>query len=328
MTASRENWQTNIDRYSRPDSRRAWWQVVNSLVPYLAVWCLMCLSLDVSYWITLALSVVAAGLYTRLFIIFHDCGHGSFLRSRRANDLIGFAFGVLTFTPYGYWRHLHAIHHATAGNLDRRGTGDIWTLTVREYRESSRWRRLRFRFYRNPFVLLLLAPAYLFLINHRFAARGAGRRWHVSVLWTNLGILGIAVGLSLLIGVRGYLMIQLPVVLIAGTFGVWLFYVQHQFEGVYWSREKSWDYVQAALRGSTFYRLPGLLRWFSGNIGFHHVHHLSPRVPNYFLDKCHRDTPLLQRVRVLGLLESLRSLHLRAWDEERRKLVGLGPAFL
>jgi omega-6 fatty acid desaturase (delta-12 desaturase) len=322
------SWREIVTRYHRPDLGRAWWQVVNTFLPYLALWYLMFRSLEISYWITLGICVIASGLHIRIFIIFHDCGHGSFFRSRKANDVLGFITGVMTFTPYAYWRHCHAIHHATAGNLDRRGTGDIWTITVREYQALSRWHRLLFRLYRNPIVLFLLGPMFLFLIRHRFASRGAGWRWHLSVIWTNLALLGVAVALSLVMGIRAYLMIQLPVMLITGVIGVWLFYVQHQFEGVYWERQAAWDYVAVALRGSSFYKLPKVLQWFSGSIGFHHIHHLSPRIPNYLLERCHRENPIFQNVKALRLWESLKTLRLRVWDEEQRKLVGLGPFYL
>jgi omega-6 fatty acid desaturase (delta-12 desaturase) len=285
-------------------------------------------SLQISYWITLGLAVIAAGLLTRIFIIFHDCGHGSFLGSRKANDVLGFITGVLTFTPYAYWRHRHAIHHATAGNLDRRGVGDIWTITMREYRAGSRWQRLRFRVYRNPLFLFFVAPVYLFLFGYRFASPRDGWRWHVSVLWTNLALLGLAAGASLVIGLRAYLMIQLPVMILGGVIGVWLFYVQHQFEGMYWERQKAWDYVSVALRGSSFYQLPKVLQWFSGSIGFHHIHHLSPRIPNYRLERCHRENQLFRDVKPLRFWESLRSLRLRVWDEDKKQLVGLGAFFL
>ena len=317
-------WRALVRRYQNPDPRRALWQVCNTFVPYIALWYCMFRSLGISYWLTLGLAVVAAGVLLRVFIMCHDCGHRSFFKSRRANDLLGFVGGVLTFTPYHYWRHQHDIHHATSGNLDRRGVGDIWTMTVREYRESSRWRRLHFRLYRNPFILFLIGPLFVFLFKHRFAKRGAGWRWHRSVLWSNLAMLGLAVAVSALIGPKAYLLIQLPVISIAAVAGVWLFYVQHQFEGVYWERQAEWDQFASAMRGSSFYKLPRLLQWFSGNIGFHHIHHLSPRIPNYFLEKCHRENPPFQAVKALHLWGSLKTMRYRLWDEERQKLVGVG----
>jgi omega-6 fatty acid desaturase (delta-12 desaturase) len=326
--SSSARWQDVVARYHRADPRRAVWQVINSLGPFVALWVLMYLSLGVSYWLTLALAVPTAGFLVRIFIISHDCGHGSFFASRKANDFVGFWFGLLAFTPYFYWTHSHAIHHATAGNLDRRGTGDVWTMTVREYRESTGWQRLKFRVYRNPLVMFLIGPAVMFLIVSRFAAPGSGRRWHLSVLWANLTGLALIAALVAVMGLKAYLIIQLPVILFAGTGGVWLFYVQHQFEGVYWERQKNWSYMDVALRGSSYYRLPKVLQWFSGNIGYHHIHHLSPRIPNYFLEKCHRENAIFQKAKTLRVRESLKCVRFRLWDEERQRLVGLGAFFL
>ena len=298
------------------------WQVVNTLVPYIGLWYLMYRSLDVSYWVTLALAVVAAGFAWRLFIILHDCGHGSFFRSKRANTILGFIAGVLTFTPYQRWRHEHSMHHATSGDLDRRGVGDIWTMTVQEYRTSSSLNRLRYRLYRNPLMMFVLGPLYLFVVSHRFPPRRASKRERRSVHWTNIGIAGILALMSVTIGLQAYLLVQLPILMIWGAGGVWLFYVQHQHEGVYWQRHERWDYVTAALEGSSFYKLPRILQWFTGNIGFHHIHHLSPRIPNYFLQKCHEDAELFKDVPAVTLLSSARSLTFRLWDEEHCELVG------
>ena len=258
----------------------------------------------------------------RVFIIHHDCGHGSFFKSRMANDVLGFITGVLTFTPYYQWRGEHALHHSTAGDLDRRGTGDVWTLTVQEYLESSRWNRFLYRLARNPVVLFVIAPLFLFIVKHRFTSPKASRRERHSVYWTNLAVLALATGLSLIFGLKAYLVIQLTAMMVAGSAGVWLFYVQHQFEGVYWERRGAWDYTAAALQGSSFYKLPKVLQWFSGNIGFHHIHHLSSRIPNYNLEKCHDASPLFQSVKAVTLFPSFKSFTFRLWDEQRRKLVG------
>jgi omega-6 fatty acid desaturase (delta-12 desaturase) len=278
-------------------------------------------SLDVSYWLTLAFAVAAAGFMVRIFIIFHDCGHGSFFKSQRANHFLGFITGVLTFTPYHQWRYKHALHHATSGDLDGRGTGDIWTLTVREYVEAPLWKRVAYRVFRNPIVLFVIAPLYLFLIHQRFPSRTVGRRERLGVHYTNAAICLIALVMNLTIGIKAYLLIQLPVMTMTGAVGLWLFYVQHQFDGVYWQRRKNWGFAEAALNGSSFYKLPRVLQWFSGNIGFHHVHHLSPRIPNYNLESCHRAVPLFQNVKPITLLSSLRSFTFRLWDEQRGKLV-------
>jgi omega-6 fatty acid desaturase (delta-12 desaturase) len=308
--------------HQTPVLRSSAWQLGNSLVPYLILWGLMVWALDISYWITLAVAVPAAGFLVRIFIIFHDCCHTSFFKSRRANHMVEFVTGVLTFSPYRQWRHLHGLHHATAADLDRRGTGDIWMLTVQEYLEASRARRLAYRLARNPLVLFVLAPAYLFLVEYRFPSRAVGKRQRRGVHCTNGALLVIVVVMSLTIGIKAYLLIQLPILALAAAAGVWLFYVQHQFEGVYWERRQDWDFVKAALRGSSFYKLPRVLQWFSGNIGFHHVHHLNPAIPNYNLETCHRENPLFHAVRPVTLWSSMKSLSFRLWDERRKRLVG------
>jgi omega-6 fatty acid desaturase (delta-12 desaturase) len=319
-------WKEVVAKYQRPALQRSLWQLINTLVPYGALWYLMHLSLSVSYWLTGVLALLAGAFLVRVFVLFHDCGHGSFFKSPRANDLLGFITGVLCFTPYYHWRWEHALHHASAGDLDRRGRGDVWTLTVQEYLEASRWKRSAYRLARNPLVLLVLAPLFLFLIKQRFPSTRACRRERNSVSWTNLALVAMAAGLACVFGLKTYLLLQLGVVMVAGVAGVWLFYVQHQFEGVYWERRQEWDYCAAALQGSSFYKLPKVLQWFSGNIGFHHIHHLSPRIPNYNLEKCHRAEPLFQTVKPVTFFASFKSLTFRLWDERRRKLVGFRAA--
>jgi omega-6 fatty acid desaturase (delta-12 desaturase) len=311
-----------VARYQQPALRRGLWQLINTLVPYATLWYLMYLSLAVSYWITAALTLLAGGFLVRVFIIFHDCGHGSFFKSRKANDILGSITGVLSFTPYYHWRWEHALHHSSSGDLDRRGTGDIWTLTVKEYLEASRWKRFAYRLARNPILLFVLAPVFLFSVKQRFPSPRSPRRERNSVYWTNLALLAMASGLSYLLGLKTYLLLQLGAFMVAGSAGVWLFYVQHQFEGVYWERRDEWDYYTAALKGSSFYKLPKILQWFSGNIGFHHIHHLSPRIPNYNLEKCHQAEPLFQTVKPVTLFCSFKALTFRLWDEERRRLIG------
>ncbi len=315
-------WRQAVAKYQQSDTRRSYWQVVNTLLPYFVLWYLMYRSLAVSYWLTLLLAIPAAGFMVRTFIIFHDCGHGSFFNSRKANDVLGFITGVLTFTPYYHWRHDHAIHHATAGDLDRRGVGDVMVLTVDEYLELPSWKRLGYRFLRNPFVMFAVGPLFVFLIVHRFAHRTAGKRERYSVIWTNLILLGILVFMGLTIGIKAFVLVHLPILVLGTSFGVWLFYVQHQFEGVYWERHENWSFSAAGLQGSSFYQLPKLLQWFTGNIGFHHIHHLSPRIPNYFLERCHNENPVFDQVKPLTFLSSLKSLTFRLWDEKNRKLVG------
>jgi omega-6 fatty acid desaturase (delta-12 desaturase) len=281
-------------------------------------------SLEVSYWLTLGLAVLAGGFLIRLFIIFHDCGHGSFFKSEQANHVLGFITGVLTFTPYWHWRWEHALHHASSGDLDRRGTGDVWTLTVEEYLAASRWKRFSYRLARNPFVLFVLAPLFLFWFFQRIPQAQAKGRERNSVYWTNLCIAALLAGMWFAMGWKPLLLISLAVWMVAGAAGVWLFYVQHQFDGVYWDRQETWDYELAALQGSSFYKLPRILQWFSGNIGFHHIHHLSPHIPNYNLEKCHRAEPIFQAVKPVTLFASFKSLTYRLWDEQQRRLVGFG----
>jgi omega-6 fatty acid desaturase (delta-12 desaturase) len=318
------DWRASVLKFQEPSRWRAAWQLTNTLVPYAALWFLMYLSMSVSYWLTLPLAILAGLFVVRIFIIFHDCGHGSYFRSRRANDIVGFITGALTLTPYYHWRWEHAVHHASSGHLDKRGTGDVWTMTIEEYLKSSRWRRFAYRLARNPIVLFGLAPIYLFVFQQRFPAKDASPRERRSVHWMNLAIFGIAALLSWAFGIVAYLCLHLTVVLVSGSVGIWLFYVQHQFEDVYWERGEHWDFTAAALEGSSFYKLPKVLQWFSGNIGFHHIHHLSPRIPNYNLERCHKADPLFQQVKPLTFLASLKSLTFRLWDEQMRKLVGYG----
>lgn len=303
---------------------RAQWQIVNSFLPYAVLWYVMYRTLSVSYWLMLPIGVLAAGFLIRIFIIMHDCGHSSFFKTRRTNAIMGVIAGLLNLTPYRYWRWQHALHHGTSGDLDRRGSGDIWLLTVQEYLESSRSRRFVYRLARNPIVLFLIAPLYLFVIHHRLASSEAPDSERRSVLWTNLALLGITFLMSILMGFKAFVTIQLTVTSLSGAVGVWLFYVQHQFEGAYWSRSQRWNYTAAALRGSSFYKLPKVLQWFTGNIGFHHVHHLSPRIPNYHLERCHQAEPLFEGVKPVTFVASLKSLTYRLWDERRQTYVGYG----
>ena len=321
---ARPDWYKSVARYQRPDLRRAVWQLVDTLVPYGALWALMVrtVQLGVSYWITLALAVVAAGFMARIFIIFHDCGHGSFFASRRANTILGYVCGILTLTPYEDWRHSHGVHHATIGDLDRRGTGDVYVMTVDEYLAAPRLKRIAYRLFRNPLVMFGLGPGAVFLLTHRFPHKGAGKRQRYSVYITNLAIAAIIGVASLTIGLRTYVAVQLPIFLIGFAAGVWLFYVQHQFEGVYWARHEAWDPMRAALEGASYYKLPKVLQWFTGNIGLHHIHHVRPRIPNYNLQQCYDEVPAMQAVEPLTMRKSLKSLGLHLWDEGQQKLVG------
>ena len=315
-------WKKLVAQYQEPNRWRASWQLVNTFGAYAALWVALYWSLKWSWWCTVPLAVLAGGLSVRIFIIFHDCGHGSFFASRAANDTWGFIAGLVTFTPYYHWRWEHALHHATAGDLDRRGVGDLWTLTVQEYLASSRWKKFSYRIARNPIVLFVLAPILMIVVWQRFPSAKATRTERRSVWWMNLAIVGMVVGMGLIFGFVHYLVIQLIAMSVAGAAGVWLFYVQHQFEDAYWERGEDWDYTAAALKGSSFYKLPRILQWFSANIGFHHVHHLSPRIPNYNLERCHRSDPMFHGVSPVTLLASSKLLKLRVWDESAQKLIG------
>lgn len=318
--ADSAEWKQIVARYQEPSRRKATWQMINTFGPYSLLWWAMYLTLSISWWLVIPLAILAAGFYVRTFIIFHDCGHGSYFRSRRVNDVVGFIAGVVTFTQYYHWRWEHNVHHATSGHLDKRGVGDVWTMTVQEYLEASRWKRIAYRLTRNPLILFILAPAYLFLISQRFPSAKANARERMSVWWMNLAVVSVAAVLSFVFGLKNYVLIQLIITGVAGSAGVWLFYVQHQFEDAYWERG-DWDYTRAALEGSSFYKLPRILQWFSGNIGYHHIHHLSARIPNYHLEACHNANPLFASVKPITLVSSLKSLTFRLWDEKGRRLV-------
>jgi acyl-lipid omega-6 desaturase (Delta-12 desaturase) len=314
-------WQDVVARYAHPDLQRSIWQVVNTLAPFFVLWVLMIFSVRISYFLTLLLAIPTAGFMVRTFIIFHDCGHGSFFKSKKANDTLGIITGLISFTPYYRWRHEHAVHHATAGDLDRRGIGDVYTMTVKEYVAAPWWKKFGYRVFRHPLSMFLIGPFIVFVIVQRFPAPNLGKRELASVWWTNL-VLVLVVGLLCwLIGWQTYLMVQLPVLFLALAVGVWLFYVQHNFDPTYWERKDEWQFAKAGLDGSSFYKLPVVLQWFTGNIGFHHIHHLSPKIPNYKLPECHKENAIFH-VKPMTLLFSLKSLRLRLWDEEKKIMVG------
>jgi omega-6 fatty acid desaturase (delta-12 desaturase) len=324
-TATRDEtaWRALLAPYKKASWWRAWLQLLDSALPFALFWTLMVLSLGDSYLLTLLLAVPASFVFVRLFIIQHDCGHGSFFPSRRANNLLGGVLGVVTLFPYGYWKKTHAIHHATSGNLDDREFGDIVTLTVREYRALPPLRRFGYRLYRHPLVMLGVGPFYQFVIKHRFPfdIPFAWKREWRSVLATNVALAAVVTALCLTVGWKAFLLVQVPILVIAGAIGVWLFYVQHQFEDTYWEHEEAWDFYRAGAHGSSFYDLGALGHWLTGNIGYHHIHHLASQIPNYRLAACFRENPELQRVTRLGLRASLRCARLSLWDEERRALV-------
>jgi omega-6 fatty acid desaturase (delta-12 desaturase) len=316
-------WKDIVARYQNPSVGKSVWQLSTTLVPLAATFVAMYLAWSVSYWLTLGLAVVAGGFLIRTFIIMHDCGHGAFFKSRRANDIVGFITGVLTLTPYGQWRRDHAIHHAHSGHLDERGHGDVSTLTVKEYLARNAWGRFKYRMYRNPVVMLGLGPMWLMGIKHRFHTREtAGKREIIGVHLTNAAILLLFILTSLLIGPVKVIGLYLPAMFIAGAAGIWLFYVQHQFEDTYWAKPPEWDYATAAVAGSSFFRLPRVLDWFTGSIGYHHIHHLSPKIPFYHLRQCHNENPAFGVAPKLTLRDSLRTFRLKLWDEERERLIG------
>lgn len=312
-----------LKAFAFPDGKRSTAQLAVTAAAFLAIWVAMWLAHRHAYWLTLLLSVPAAAFLVRLFVIQHDCGHGSFFRSSFANNLAGRILGVITLTPYDYWRRAHALHHATSGNLDRRGIGDINTLTVAEYQDLGRWRRFAYRFYRHPLVMFGLGPTYLFVLKHRLPVDLPSMKtglW-LSVISTNLAIVALMTALALGIGPIGLVKIQAPVILLASSLGVWMFFVQHQFQDAHWRHGGDWNAHEAALKGSSYYALPPVLRWLTASIGLHHVHHLCSRIPNYRLQECVDRIPELAQARRLTMLQSIACARLALWDEERGRLV-------
>jgi acyl-lipid omega-6 desaturase (Delta-12 desaturase) len=319
-------WREMLAPYEQARLGRSLLDLATSVVPYLALLVLMYLALDVSYLLVLALSVPAAGFLLRTYILFHDCTHGSFMRTKRANTWLGIGLGLLVYSAFHSWRHNHAVHHATAGDLDRRGVGDVPTLTVREY-QALRWKkRLGYRLFRNPLVMFGLGPIYAFVIQQRMVSRSMRPRIKRSVMATNIALAVLVTTVCLLFGWQEYLLLQWPAALLAGSAGVWLFYVQHQFEDAYWENAGEWTYADAALRGSSYLKLPKVLQFFTGNIGLHHVHHLSARIPNYNLQRAHDENPIFHDVPTISLIEGIRAVRLKLWDEDRRRLVTFAEA--
>jgi acyl-lipid omega-6 desaturase (Delta-12 desaturase) len=318
---SRPAWRDTLTPFATPRLRHGVLAVTTSAVPYLALTGAIYLTLGVSVALTIALTILAAGFLVRVFVVFHDCAHGSLLPSRRANTVLGAAMGVLVLSPFVRWRHDHAVHHATAGDLDRRGVGDIVTLTVDEYAARS-WRgRLGYRLLRSPLVMFGLGPIIAMVIGPRIVARGAKPRMRNSVLATDAVIVALVGGLCWLMGWADFLLVWGPAAMLAGSVGIWLFYVQHQFEDTYWQRRDEWTYADAALRGSSYLKLPLVLQFFTGSIGLHHVHHLNARVPHYHLQRAHESTPLFASVPTLTLWDGLRAVRLKLWDERSGRLM-------
>lgn len=316
----------SVAAFAKPDSNAGIKQMINTFVPFILVWYLAYLSLEISVWATIPLAMIAGGFVIRIFIIFHDCTHQSFLKNKKANRIIGTIAGIITLFPFEKWKRDHNIHHATSGNLDKRGTGDIWVMTIEEYKEASFKQRFAYRLYRNPLVMFGLGPLYLFLVANRFNRKGAKKKERMNTYITNVAIVILYSLMIWAIGWQAFLIINLPILYVSGMLGIWLFYVQHQFEDSYFEEESEWDFVKAAVDGSSYYKLPKVLQWISGNIGFHHVHHLSPRVPNYNLEKAHDATPPLEHATTITLKTSLESIRFRLYDTKNKTFVSFKEA--
>ncbi len=310
-----------VASYEKSNPKTSVWQLINSLVPYFLLWYLAYQSLSISYFLTLGLAIVAAGFLVRIFIIFHDCCHHSFFKNRTVNKILGTITGILTFFPYSQWQHDHSVHHATSSNLDKRGVGDIWMMTVSEYISAPFWLKFSYRFYRNPLVMFIIGPIFVFLLQNRFNRRRARMKERLNLYFTNFSIAALITLMCYTIGWEAFLLVQVPIFMLSGAAGIWLFYVQHTFEDSYFEVDEQWDYVKAAVEGSSFYQLPKVLQWFTGNIGYHHIHHLSPKVPNYNLEDAHNNTPPLQHVPTFSLSSSLQCLKFGLWDERTQKFV-------
>lgn len=318
---NKQHWKTKLKPFEKSHTLSSLWQILNTIIPFFILWYLAYLSLGISLWLTLLIAAFAGGFLIRTFIIFHDCCHYSFFQSRKANEIMGFFTGILTCVPYEQWKYTHTRHHATSGNLTKRGVGDIWTLTVEEYVSSSWLRRFFYRTYRNPAVMFGLGPIIIFLLDYRFNRPKARLKERINTYLTNLGIVGWLWLLGWLIGWQALLLVQGPIFFISGVAGIWLFYVQHQFEHSYFEKDEHWDYARAAMDGSSYYKLPKLLQWLTGNIGYHHIHHLSPRVPNYYLEQVHKSDVSLRKVQTIGLWSSFKSLRYRLWNEQTKEFV-------
>ena len=319
----RPEWNVELKKYAQPDVKKSMVQLFTAIIPYLTLLTVMYLIMSngYSYWIVLLLSILAGGFLVRIFIIFHDCAHQSFFNSKPACEVVGNICGILTFTAFADWRRAHATHHASVANLEKRGVGDVWTMTVDEYLSSTKLRRFYYRAYRNPLFHFFIGPLFLFLVVNRFPGKYSKKKEFISIIFTNLMILSIVITASFVIGIKNYIAIQLPTVFVAGSIGVWFFYIQHQFANVYWAHNENWDPFKAAMEGSSYYKIPEVLNWFSGHIGYHHLHHLNPRIPNYNLKKCYDNIPELHEVVPITLFKGFKSIFLQLYDENQKKLI-------
>jgi acyl-lipid omega-6 desaturase (Delta-12 desaturase) len=311
----------SVAPFAKTKTKKSIFQLINSIVPFIMLWFFAYKSLSVSFWLSLVCSIIAAGFVVRIFIIFHDCAHMSFFKSGKANRIVGTLTGIITHFPFEKWKRSHALHHATSGNLDKRGDGDIWVMTIEEYREAGFWLRLGYRLYRNPFVLFGLGPLFLLFGSNRFNRKGAPKRERYNTYLINISIVAIYALFIWGIGWQTFLAVQFPIMYLAAAVGIWLFYIQHTFEDSYFENEDEWDYVKAAVEGSSYYKLPKVLEWITGNIGYHHVHHLAPKIPNYYLEEAHESTPPLQKATTITIPESFKSIRFRLYDPDNKKFV-------
>jgi omega-6 fatty acid desaturase (delta-12 desaturase) len=315
------DWKKGLAPYQKASLPQSLWQIGHTIIPYLLLWVYLATHLHRPLWETITLVIIASGLLVRAFIIFHDCGHMSFFKSRLANEWVGMATGLLAFTCYHHWRWEHSGHHSTVGDLDKRGIGDMWTMTRKEYSESSGFVKFGYRIVRNPYFLFGFVPLFLFLVKQRFPAPQSKRSEHIAVHLTSVAVIVVSVLLSLAFGWKEYLIVQGSILTLAATAGSWLFYVQHQYEDTYWERNIEWDYFKASIMGSSYYKLPRVLQFFSGNIGFHHIHHLNSRIPNYYLETCHKKLDFVQAARTIGLIDGFKTARLALWDEDQKKMI-------
>lgn len=327
MEQANPNWKQVVRKYSTPDHKKSWWQVTNTLVPLFFLWWLAYKAIAISPWLAVAISAFNQIFFIRAFIILHDCGHGSFFKTKKLRTFVGTICGILTFTPYKQWTREHAGHHQTSGNLSKRGIGDVWTLTAKEYGEMSPWQRVGYHAFRFPLVNFILGPFYIFQIRFRFHQRFDGKEEDQNRYLTNVALFLIIGALCYTIGWKAFLIVHLPIVLLSNTIGTWLFFVQHQYEDTYWRTNEEWDYFEASMKGSSFLKLPKFFKWATGNIGIHHIHHLSHQIPNYNLQAAYDENPMFQDCKVLGFWESFKGIWLKLWDEESQELISFGEYY-